>query len=130
MMMFSFVEYESFSFVFDVDVGLDVDLCAEYEYFSFDPIITDPLFESRKSEFVESETFVPMIADLDQTLANIELKELVDLGSTILPRLLIPADNHISRPITTLLADTEYIYLISNWAQLFDKLKLPLLVFH
>ena len=30
-------EYESFSCGFDVNVSLDVDLCAEYASFSFDP---------------------------------------------------------------------------------------------
>ena len=35
------IEYKSFSCGFDANVGLDVDLCAEYESFSFDPIQLD-----------------------------------------------------------------------------------------
>jgi len=52
------IEYESFSCVFDVNVGLDVDLSTEYESFSFNPIQTDLLFESCGSKFIESETIV------------------------------------------------------------------------
>jgi len=59
------IEYESFSYAFDVNVGFDVDLCAEYESFSFDHIPTDFLFEFCKSEFVESEMFVHMTLILD-----------------------------------------------------------------
>jgi len=53
------IEYESFSHRFDANVGLDVDLCDEYESFSFDLIHPDFLFESHKSKFVESEAIVP-----------------------------------------------------------------------
>jgi len=38
------IEYEYFSCGFDVNVGLDVDLCAEYESLSFDPIHHDFFF--------------------------------------------------------------------------------------
>ena len=74
------IEYESFSYGFDINEGRDEGFCIEYESFSFDPMMTDLLLESRKFEFIESEILVPMIADLDQTLAEVELKELVDLG--------------------------------------------------
>jgi len=50
------IEYESFLCGFDVDVSLDVDLHAEYESFSFEPIQIGLLFENCKSEFVESES--------------------------------------------------------------------------
>jgi len=52
------IEYESFSCGFDVNVSLDVDLCAEYESFSFDPIQTALLFENCNSTFVKFETIV------------------------------------------------------------------------
>jgi len=35
------IEYEYFSYGFNVNVALDVNLCAEYESFSFDPIPTN-----------------------------------------------------------------------------------------
>ena len=38
------IEYESFSSGLDVNVSLDVDLYAEYESFSFDPVEADLLF--------------------------------------------------------------------------------------
>jgi len=60
-----FVEYESFSCELNVNIGLDVDLCAEYESFSFNPIIPDLLVESHKSKFVESEAIVTENFDLD-----------------------------------------------------------------
>jgi len=50
------IEYEYFSCGFDVNVGLDVDLCAECESFSFDPIRIDLLFGHCESEFVEFES--------------------------------------------------------------------------
>jgi len=50
------IEYESFSCGFDVNVGLDVDLCVKYKSFSFEPIQTDFFFGKCKSEFVESES--------------------------------------------------------------------------
>ena len=53
-----YAEFESFSYGFDVIVGLDVGLYAEYETFSFDPILTDFLFESHKPKFVESDAVV------------------------------------------------------------------------
>ena len=98
------IEYASFSSGFDVTVGLDVDLCAEYESFSFDPNQTNILFKSCKFEFVNSETFVPMTFILHQTLAYFDDKRLVDSEPTVLPR-----------PMTNVLANYEYICLISNW---------------
>ena len=68
-----YVEYESFSSGFDINKSLDKVFYVEYKSFSSDPIVTDLLFEPRTSEFVESETFVPMIADLDQTPVPVEL---------------------------------------------------------
>jgi len=59
------VEYESFSCGFDVNEGLNVDTCVEYNSFSFDPVITNHLFEPPKSKFLEFKTFVPMTANLD-----------------------------------------------------------------
>ena len=50
------IEYDSFCF--DINVSLDVDLCAQYEYFSFAPIQANLLFESHKSKFIESEAMV------------------------------------------------------------------------
>ena len=52
------MKYGSFLCGFDVNEGLDVDICVEYEFFSFDPIITYFLFGSHKSEFVKFETIV------------------------------------------------------------------------
>jgi len=79
------VEYESFLCGLDVNVGLDVDLYAEYESFSFDPIQTDLLFESIKSELVESDNLGIKNFALDQTLAHIEFNRLVDFALTVLP---------------------------------------------
>ena len=59
------IEYESFSCGFDVNVGLDVNLCAEYESFSFDPIHPSFLCESHEAKFVESEGIVLEHLDLD-----------------------------------------------------------------
>ena len=70
------IEYESISYGFNVTMGLDVARCVEFETFSFDPILTDLLFKSDKSKFVEFETFVPMIADLDQTPRMLNLQNL------------------------------------------------------
>ena len=64
-----FIEYESFLCGFDINVCLDVDLCAEYASFSFHPIQIDLLFKSCKSELVESESIATETSDLDQTLA-------------------------------------------------------------
>ena len=50
------MDYESFSYGFGANEGLDVDIDIEYEPFSFDPIIIDLLFESHKFNFVESKT--------------------------------------------------------------------------
>ena len=119
------IEYESFSCVLDVNVGLDVDLCAEYEFFSFDPIQTDLLFESCKSKLVEFETIVTEIFDLDWTLVHFDAKRLVDSEPTIMPRPLIPNDT-ISWQMTCLLAGVKYIHLFPYWAQQFDRLKRPL----
>lgn len=114
------VEYDSFTF--DVDVGLDVDLCVEYESFSFDPIRPDFLFESCESDFVESANVAPENFALEQTPIHIDLKGLVDLGPTDLPRPIIH-DDYVSRPITHFLATFESVCLFSDWAQQFDQLR-------
>jgi len=103
-------------------VGLEVDLRVEYESFSFDSIQADILFESCKSDFVESEAIATKNFDLDQTHTHIDLKGLVDLGPSDLPRPVIH-DDYICRPMSHFLASFEYVYLFSNWAQQFDKLK-------
>jgi len=54
-----------FSCGLDVKKGLNVDICFEYESFSFDPILINHLFESFKFEFLEYDTFVPMATNLD-----------------------------------------------------------------
>ena len=59
------MKYESFSCEFDRNEGLEVDISVEYESFSFDPIITDILFESRKFEFIKFETIATKDFDLD-----------------------------------------------------------------
>jgi len=106
------VEYDSFSYRFDVNVGLDVDLCVEYKSFYFDLIISDLLFESHKSVFVEFETILTENLNLKQTLAHFDIKKLMDLGPTF-RRPHIPADK-ISRTMTHLLANFEYVYLFPN----------------
>jgi len=63
-----------------------------------------------------------MIANLDQTLELVELRGLVNFEPITLPRLLIH-DDKISRPMTTVLVNTEYVCLFDMWAQLFDKWK-------
>ena len=93
------VEYESISCGFDVNVGLDVDLCAEYESFSFEPIQIDLLFGNCKSEFVKSESIANKTFAVDQTYKRIGLNRLVPFAHTILPRLIVH-DNPISRPMT------------------------------
>jgi len=80
------VKYESFSCEFDINESLDVGFCVEYESFSFDPVITDHLFESAKSTCTESNTSVPIDVNLDHILEHIERKGGVDVGPTILPR--------------------------------------------
>ena len=92
-------EYESFSYGFDVSVSSDVDLCAEYESFSFDPIQTALLFENCKSAFVDSEAIVSENFDLDHTLVLFNITTLVDSESTILPRSFIRYDI-VSTPMT------------------------------
>ena len=80
------IEYEYFSCGFDVNVDLDVDLCAEYESFPFDPIRIDLLFENCKYKFVESENIATKKFALDQTCAHIGLNRLMHFAPTILPR--------------------------------------------
>jgi len=114
------VQYDSFSF--DVPVGLDVDMCVDCEFFSFDPVQADLLFESHKSEVVESESFITMVANFDQPPMHIELTGLVDLGPFALPRQFVH-DDPISTMMTYMLANFEYVCLFSDWAHQFDKLK-------
>jgi len=107
---------------FAMNVSLDVDLCAEYESFSFDHIQADLLFESHKSQFIEPEAIVTEHFDLDQTHIHIDLKGLVDLGPSYLPRPVIH-DDYISRLMTHFLATFECVYLFPDWAQQFGILK-------
>jgi len=100
------MEYESCSYGLDINESFDECFCVEYDSFSFDPIITDHPLESRKFKSIKSWTFVPMTSDLDQTLAHVELKILMNFGPTILPRLLIHYDK-ISKPMSHLLAHFE-----------------------
>jgi len=90
-----------------------VDLYAEYEFFSFDPIQADFLFESCKSDFVESEIIAIENFDVDQTHERIALKGLMDLGPIALLRQFIH-DDPISRPMTHFLATFEYVYLFPD----------------
>ena len=66
------MECESFSCGFDVNEDLNVDICVEYESFSFDPIITNKLFEQSKFKILDYETFVYMAIDLDQILEHVK----------------------------------------------------------
>ena len=83
-----YAEYESFLYGLDLDVnvGLDVDLCAAYESFSFNPIQPDFLFESCKSKFVESNNIANKNFALDWTHMHIGLNRLVDFRPYDLPR--------------------------------------------
>jgi len=117
-----YVEYESFSYEFDIHGSSDDGFCAEYESFAFDLIKSNLLFESRKSELIKSETIVIENFDLVQTAELLEITGLVDLGPSILPRSILH-DDIISRRMMHSLADFAYVFMFSNWAQLFDKLK-------
>ena len=99
-----------------------MDLCAEYESFSFDPIQTDLLFESIKSELVESDNLGIKNFDLVQILMLLKITRLVDLGPNVLPRSILH-DDIISRPMTHQLASLNYICMFDVWAHTFDKLK-------
>ena len=46
----------------------------------------------------------------------------MDSGPNVLPRLILH-DDIIFRPMTHSLADFTYVFVFSDWAQLFDKLK-------
>jgi len=120
-----YVEYESFSCEFDINKSLDECFYVEYESFSFDPISTDLLFESCKSEFVESKTFMPLTFVLEQTLVHSDNRRSVEFVPTILPKPFVHYDI-VSRLITHLLANFKYICLFDVRAQKFDKLKLTL----
>ena len=98
---------------------MDKDIRVEYESFPFDPAIIDLVFESRKSEFVESENIMMKHFYLDQTLEHFDIKRLGDIEPTVLPRRHV-RDVKIARPITKLLACYEYLYLLYDWAQQFD----------
>jgi len=108
------MKYESFSCGFDINDSFDEGFCVEYECFSFDSIITDLLFEYHKAKFIESENIATKNFDLSETLTPFDIRRLMDFRPTILPRLLMPVDNHIFGPMNTLLANTEYICLIPN----------------
>ena len=109
------VEYEYFSFGFDIIESFDKGFYVEYESFSFDRIITNVPFESRKSDFVKTENFISMTIDLDQTFEHAKFKGLVGFGPIVLPRPLI-SDDKIVRPMSHLLATFKYICLFDVWA--------------
>ena len=111
------IEYESFSYGFDVNMSLDVDLCAEYESFPFNSIQTNILFETCKFEAIESDNLVIMNFNLGQTLLPFEIKRLVDFRPTILRGRLIHDDDPISRPMIDQLASLSYICLFDVWAR-------------
>ena len=119
------VEYESFSGEFGIHGSSDDGFHADYESFSFNSIQSDFLFESSKSESVESEMITTDDFTLDQTHMHIELKGLVDLEPFALPRQFIHG-NIVSRPMTSLLAYSEYVHFIPEWAQLLISLNGPL----
>ena len=72
------IKYDSFSCGFHVEMGLDVNLCVEYQTFNFDPIIIDLLLDPPESTFVEFETFVLDTPCLDQILDDNETDRLKD----------------------------------------------------
>jgi len=109
------IEYDSFSHGFEINKSLDEGFYVEYESFSFDPIVTDILFEPHKSKFVESEIFVPMAFGLDRTLTYIEIEGLVDLAVTVLRRPFVHYDV-VSRPMPHLLANFKYVCMFGVWA--------------
>ena len=116
------IEYEYFSFGFDVNVGLDVDLCAEYESFSLDPIQSDHFFENCKSKVVESKGFATKNFALNQIYAHCGAQRVVNFVPSISPRLIFH-DNPISSPMTYQLASLNYICLFDVWDHTFEKLK-------
>ena len=58
-------------------MGLDLDLCTEYDSFSFDLVQTDIHFESCKSEAVEYDNLVIANFNFEQTLTPFEIRRLV-----------------------------------------------------
>ena len=46
----------------------------------------------------------------------------MNLAPILLPRLFVH-DDIVSRPMTSILAHSEFVYFFSDWVQLFDKLK-------
>jgi len=116
-----YVEYESFC-EFDIHGSFDDGFSADYESFCFDPIQIDFLFEYCKSEFVESEMIATKNFASDQTHTHIGLNRLVKCAPLMLPRLLVH-DDIVSGPMTSILAHSEYVHFLSDWAQLFEKLK-------
>jgi len=115
-----FMEYKSFSYGFNINRSLHLGFSVEYESFSFGPIITDLLFESYKSEFVEFEGIITKNFDLGQTFVHSTVKRLVDLGPIDLCWQFIH-DDKISRLMTHLLAKFEYITLLYTRAQQFEN---------
>ena len=107
------IEYESFSCGVNVNVGSDVDLCAEYESFSFDPIRIDLLFENCKSKFVEPGSISTKNFALNQIHAHFGTQRLVDFAPTILSRPLTP-DDLISMPMTHWLVSLNYICMFDG----------------
>jgi len=99
----------------DIHGSSDDGFCADHEFFSFDPIQTDFLFEYCKSKFVESEIIATRNFSLNQTHMQIGLNRLVNLAPAILPKLFIH-DNIVSKPMTSILAYFEYVHFLSDWA--------------
>ena len=73
---FDVAEYECFSYGSNKIESLDVDLCVDYESFSFAPIITYHFCESFKFEFLESKPFEPITVDLNHTLKSVSYTHL------------------------------------------------------
>jgi len=116
------VEHESFSGEFETHGSSSDGVCADYESFSFNPIQTDFLFEYYKYDFVESEMIATKNFALDQTHAHVGFNRLMKFAPPILPRLFV-YDDIVSMPMTSILARSENVHLLSNWAQLLDKLR-------
>ena len=89
------------------------DFFAKYVSFSFDPIITNHICKSFKSNFVESESFVTKNFDLDHTFEHSSIKMIVDLEPNDLLRQLIH-DHQIAKLMPNR-TNLEFIYLLYDW---------------
>ena len=88
-------------------------------FFWFHPIW---LLFSGKSESVEFDIIVTKNFTLDQTLVLYDINRLVKFASSLWPKLFVHA-NIVPRPMTSLLAYSEYVHFIPDWLPLFDELK-------